>query len=68
MNCNKRVAGAGHPGNSAMSPDGAKAKEDEKNATYIQKKLNENPGFCAETEGRLQWCQQLCKRTGLCEV
>jgi hypothetical protein len=68
MNCNRRVAGAGHSGNSAMSPDGAKAKEEQKTATYIAKKLEQNPGYCAETEGRLKWCQQLCKRTGLCEV
>lgn len=64
LNCNNAVATPGHPGNSAMTPQGAKAKEDQANAASI----NKNPANCQKSEGAMKWCVNVCKRTGLCEI
>ena len=64
LNCNKDIATPGHPGNSAMSPAGAKGKQDQELAATI----NRNPAWCETAEQRLEFCRKLCERTGLCEV
>jgi hypothetical protein len=64
LNCNNRVAGPGHPGNSAASPQGLQAKKDQQAAENI----NKNPAVCEKSEDFATWCQVVCKRSGLCEV
>ena len=64
LNCNNPVASPGHPGNSSVTPEGIKAKKDEKSAANI----NKNPAICQKSEQNMTWCVNLCKRTGLCEV
>lgn len=64
LNCNNSVASAGHPGNSAVTPEGVKAREDQKTAARIA----ENPSWCERSDQNLSYCQRICKRTGLCEV
>jgi hypothetical protein len=64
LNCVNDVATPGHPGNSVMSPQGAQAKKDQVTAAQIKK----NPSWCHTADQRLQYCEKLCKRTGLCEV
>ena len=62
LNCNRKLASAGHPGNSAMSPEGREAKKDETNAEYVEK----NPAVCEKNDDNAAWCVKLCQRTGLC--
>lgn len=64
LNCNKDVATPGHPGNSVMSPQGAQGKKDQELAATIDR----NPAWCKTAEQRLEYCEKVCKRTGLCEV
>jgi hypothetical protein len=64
LNCNNPIASPGNPGNSAMTPEGVKAKKDQTNAAAI----NEDPAFCEKNDATLQWCQKVCKRTGLCAI
>lgn len=64
LNCNNRLASPGHPGNSLMTPEGAAAKKDQRAATNISK----DPSYCEQSDEIAEWCQKLCKRTGLCEV
>jgi hypothetical protein len=64
LNCNNLVAAPGHPGNSAASPQGIKAKKDQKAAAGI----NKRPEMCETDDAALRWCQGVCKRTGLCEI
>lgn len=64
LNCNNKIAEPGHPGNSAMSPEGLKAKKDQEAAATI----NENPSVCQKNEDYTKWCEVVCKRSGLCEV
>ncbi|WP_155948760.1 hypothetical protein [Mycobacterium sp. URHB0044] len=64
LNCYNPLASPGQPGNSAMSPAGVKAKEEQKQAASIDK----NPAWCETSDSRLKWCQGVCNRTGLCEI
>ncbi|WP_149374863.1 hypothetical protein [Mycolicibacterium sp. P9-64] len=64
LNCYNPLAAPGRPGNSAMSPAGVKAKAEQQQAASIDK----NPAWCHTTEGRLKWCEGVCRRTGLCEI
>jgi hypothetical protein len=64
LNCNNRLASPGHPGNSLMTPEGAAAKKDQRAAANI----NKDPAYCEQSDEIAEWCQKLCKRTGLCEV
>ena len=64
LNCNNTIATPGHPGNSAMTPEGVKAKKDQKNAANI----DYNPAWCRESDTNLEYCISLCNRTGLCDV
>jgi len=64
LNCNRRVAEPGHPGNSVASPQGAQAKKDKQAAANI----NKNPAVCEKSEDFATWCKVVCKRSGLCEV
>jgi hypothetical protein len=64
LNCNNKLASPGHPGNSLMTPEGAKAKKDERAAANI----NKDPSYCEQSDEIAEWCQKLCKRTGLCEI
>jgi hypothetical protein len=64
LNCNNHVASAGHPGNSAMSPEGIAGKKDQQLAA----KISNNPSWCQETDTNMTYCAAVCKRTGLCEV
>ncbi|MCP9275291.1 hypothetical protein [Mycolicibacterium arenosum] len=64
LNCNNYVAAPGKPGNSAMTPEGIKAKKDLTAAESIDK----NPAWCQTSEKRLEWCEAICASTGRCEV
>lgn len=64
LNCNAKVAQAGVPGNSAMTPQGKAAKQDIKVANQI----NEKPDFCYKSDDNLAYCKRVCNRTGLCEA
>ena len=64
LNCNEGIAAPGKPGNSAMSPAGQQAKKEQKAATNISK----DPAYCQQSDDVLAWCQELCAKTGLCEV
>lgn len=64
LNCNNALAAPGHPGNSAMTPEGAQRKVEQEQAASISK----NPAWCETSDKRLEWCQTICERTGLCEV
>ncbi|MGX9789835.1 hypothetical protein [Mycobacterium sp. MMS18-G62] len=64
LNCNNALAAPGKPGNSAMSPEGVKAKHDQVTAA----KINKNPAWCDQSDTNMTYCQAICKRTGLCEV
>lgn len=64
LNCNNPIAAPGHPGNSAMTPQGIAAKKDIKTAASI----NKNPEWCKESEKNMQNCVKFCTSTGLCEA
>lgn len=64
LNCNNSVASAGHPGNSVMTPEGAKGKRQHERAAAI----NANPEKCQQDEQMLEYCRKICESTGLCEV
>lgn len=64
LNCNAAVASPGVPGNSAASPEGARAKKDDDNAAYIR----QDPTACYLNDENLQYCQRICEKTGKCEV
>ena len=64
LNCNNHLASPGNPGNSAMTPEGAKAKAEQQQAASI----NKSPAWCQTSDARLKWCEGVCKRTGLCEI
>jgi hypothetical protein len=49
LNCNAKVAQAGEPGNSAMTPQGKQAKQDIKVAGII----NKDPKACYESDDNL---------------
>jgi hypothetical protein len=63
LNCNNRVASPGHPGNSMMTPDAALAKKELQAAANI----NKDPSYCDKDAAHARSCDQICKRTGLCE-
>lgn len=63
LNCNNTVASPGHPGNSVMTPEGAKRKAQERTAA----RLNERPEQCQRSESMLESCRRFCKNTGLCK-
>jgi hypothetical protein len=63
LDCNKRLASPGHPGNSSVSIQGRQEKKDEANAKYIAT----NPSICDKDENTVKWCTDLCTKTGLCE-
>lgn len=64
LNCNAAVASPGVPGNSAASPEGARAKKDDENAAYIR----QDPTACYANDENLQYCQRICDKTKKCEV
>lgn len=64
LNCNNGIAGPGEPGNSLSSPAGAKAKKDQQAAASI----NKNPQYCESSDAVAKWCENVCNRTGLCEI
>lgn len=64
LDCNQSLASPGHPGSSAVSPQGRQAKEDNANAEYIAG----HPEACEKNANTAKWCADLCTKTGLCEV
>lgn len=64
LNCTNPVAAPGHPGNSAVTPEGAKAKKDQTRAASI----TEHPEQCQKSEASMKSCVNFCKKTGLCQV
>ena len=64
LNCNAKVAQAGVPGNSAMTPQGQAAKKD----IRVANQINKNPEGCFDSDDDLAYCKRVCERTGLCEV
>ena len=63
LNCNNTLASPGHPGNSLMTPEGAKRKAQERTAA----RLNERPEQCQRSESMLESCRRFCNNTGLCK-
>jgi len=63
INCTEPLASPGHPGNSAVSPQGRQAKEENNNAEYIAK----NSTICDKDENTAKWCTDLCDKTGKCD-
>lgn len=63
LDCNRLIAGPGHPGNSAMSTEGRQAKDDEQSASGI----NKNPAICEASAAAGRWCARICDKTKLCE-
>lgn len=63
LNCNRALAGPGHPGGSLMSPGGPQAKEDEVFAT----KVAQDPGICDKSASHAKRCARVCPQTKLCE-
>jgi hypothetical protein len=64
LNCNNAVASPGNPGNSVMTPTGARAKKEQQ----VAAKINKNPSWCQTSDKNMQYCQTICKRTSLCEI
>lgn len=64
LNCNNPVAEPGHPGNSAMTPQGIAAKKEQKTAANI----NKNPEWCQQSDKNMETCVKFCNSNGLCEV
>lgn len=64
LNCNRSLASPGNPGNSAMSPEGVKAREWQQDAVAVSK----NPAICDKSDAAMEWCKTICKSTGLCQV
>jgi hypothetical protein len=64
LNCNNKLASPGNPGNSVMSPEGVAAKKDQQTAA----KINKNPAWCQTSDELAQYCERVCKRSGLCEI
>ena len=64
LNCNNSVASPGNPGNSVMTPIGAQAKKQQQMAA----KINKNPAWCHAADKNMEYCQTICKDTGLCEI
>jgi hypothetical protein len=64
VNCNAKVAQAGVPGNSAMTPQGKSAKQDIKVANQI----NKDPKACYKSDDNLAYCKRVCNRSGLCDA
>jgi len=62
LDCNQALATPGHPGNSAMSPQGRQKIKDDSTAKYIAK----NPSMCDKDQVTGEWCERVCNRTGLC--
>lgn len=64
LNCNNPVATPGHPGNSAMTPQGLEAKKEQEEAAQI----NKNPAWCEKSDKNMNYCVGVCDRTGECEI
>lgn len=64
LNCNNAVASPGHPGNSVMTPEGARGKRQRDNAKLIAQK----PERCYKDEKTLENCRKICESTRLCKV
>ena len=64
LNCNNAVAYPGHPGNSVMTTEGARAKNERDAALRIK----DNPTWCERNEKNLSYCERICAKTGLCKV
>lgn len=64
LNCNNVIATPGHPGNSAVTPEGIAAKKEQKTAADI----NKNPAWCQKSDKNMQTCIDFCNSNGLCEV
>lgn len=64
LNCTNPVATPGHPGNSAVTPEGTKAKKDQKRAASIKA----HPEQCQKSEAAMKSCVNFCKKSGLCQV
>jgi hypothetical protein len=64
LNCNQGLASAVSPGSSLASPEGRQAKADQDMALQIKAE----PARCTLDEPTMEYCRQICKHTGLCEV
>ena len=58
LNCNNLVASPGHPGNSAVTPEGALAKRQQERAANI----NAHPERCQKNEQTLENSSQVLRR------
>ena len=69
LNCNDSVAGE-HPGNSAVTPQGAKAKAQRDAATavsesYAKSLADGTTPWCAD---KMQRCKRVCETAGTCSA
>lgn len=65
LNCNAKVAQAGVPGNSVMTPQGKSAKQD----IEVANQINKDPSGCySDNNKNLAYCKRVCTRTGLCDA
>jgi hypothetical protein len=62
LNCNRRLASPGHPGNSISTPAGRQGKTD----AALVAKIVDNPAlpWC---EKHTAYCQRVCTESGLCD-
>jgi hypothetical protein len=64
LNCNAQVASPGKPGNSAATAAGRAQKKMEQQAETIR----QTPEICMENEDTIKYCQNICDKTGSCEL
>jgi hypothetical protein len=64
LNCDPRLAGPGTPGVSAATAAGREQKKMKLQAETIQR----TPDICMTNEETIQYCQNICNKTGDCEL
>jgi hypothetical protein len=64
LNCHAALAGAGKPGTSAATPAGREQKKLEQQVQAIQ----QTPEICMKDEETIKYCQNICNKTGDCEL
>jgi hypothetical protein len=68
LNCNAPLAAPGKPGNSAATPEARELKQRQQKDEVAAGNINQNPALCEKSDEKMEWCQKICARSGLCEV
>ncbi|WP_328361024.1 hypothetical protein OG976_09500 [Mycobacterium sp. NBC_00419] len=63
LNCNQALAAPGKPGNSAASPGGQKAKQQQERDAANVRYLNAHPAYCTANAAD---CKEMCDKAGGC--